>query len=348
MTRRELLSIAPKAAGLVRSGSLLARSPGHEVLAFYYGWYASPQLTGEWAHWPEGTAHEPLLGHYDSHDPKIVEEQMNAIRSAGITGVIVSWWRAGDFQDRGMPLLLAAAERAGLKVTVYYEIPKPRGSPTPQATEDDFVDILTRFGSHRAWLRSAGKPVAFVYGRAVSELHLDGWAKVRKEVNRRYQDGVCLVGDGISTAAAKVFDGIHTYNPTGQTANMSLDEIRAWARATYPKWVATAGKRISCLTVIPGYDDSKLKRPAPRPTTERYGGETYRVLWQEAIAARPDWILITSWNEWHEGSEIEPSQENGDRELKATGEFARRFLGPVNSKGAPGFAARGATTPPQA
>jgi hypothetical protein len=45
--------------------------------------------------------------------------------------------------------------------------------------------------------------------------------------------------------------------------------------------------------------------------TERWGGETYRVLWEEAVAAHPDYVLITSWNEWHEGSEIEPSVEYG-------------------------------------
>ena len=46
-----------------------------------------------------------------------------------------------------------------------------------------------------------------------------------------------------------------------------------------------------------------------QPVTERWGGETYRVLWREAIAAAPDYVLITSWNEWHEGSELEPSVE---------------------------------------
>jgi len=158
-------------------------------------------------------------------------------------------------------------------------------------------------------------------------LQLTGWARVISQVNRRYAGGGCFVGDWMFTAAAKIFDGIHAYNPASQTANMNIDGIRAWARATYPKWVATAGRRISCATVIPGYDDTKLNRPGPRPTTDRHAGETYRVLWQEAIAAQPDWILITSWNEWHEGSEIEPSNENGDRELNATGQFAGRFVG---------------------
>ena len=67
-------------------------------------------------------------------------------------------------------------------------------------------------------------------------------------------------------------------------------------------------------------------RPAPRPVTQRFGDETYRVLWQEAIAARPDYVLITSWNEWHEGSEIEPSVEYGSLFLDETARFARPFL----------------------
>ena len=320
MTRRELLSIAS-----LLPATALARSYGHQVLAFYYGWYADPQVSGRWEHWPEGTAHEPLAGRYDSYDPKMVEQQCNEMKAAGITGLIVSFWNHGDFGDQGMPLLLAAAGRAGLKVTIYCETAKPRQSPNPQATADDLLDILTRYGNHPAWLRAGAKPVVFVYTRALNELHLTGWAEVIKHVDQRHAGGVCFVCDEISKAAAKVFGGIHAYNPTGQTACMTIEQIRAWARANYPKWVATAGKRISCVTVIPGYDDTKLKRPAPRPTTERYGGETYRVLWEEAVAAHPDWILITSWNEWHEGSEIEPSKENGDRELKTTREFAGKF-----------------------
>jgi hypothetical protein len=68
------------------------------------------------------------------------------------------------------------------------------------------------------------------------------------------------------------------------------------------------------------------RRPPPRPVTERWGGETYRALWQEAAAAHPDYVLITSWNEWHEGSEIEPSVEYDSIMLNDTAGFARAFL----------------------
>ncbi len=307
---------------------------GRQVLAFYYGWYGNPQVSGHWVHWKnvdiaghtmDEATHFPARGAYDSHDPQVIEQHVAEARRAGITGFIASWWAQGDFHDQGMLPLLNAADKAGLKVTAYYETCKPRGAPSITATADEIVHLLQQYGGHSAWLRVNGKPVIFVYGRAIGELKLAGWQGVMSVVNNRYPGGAIFIGDQISAAATNVFDGIHTYNPTGQTAHKSLDEIRAWAAQAYPDLVRTAGAKISCATVIPGYDDSRLGRPAPRPITDRYHGDTYRVLWEQAIAAHPSWVLITSWNEWHEGSEIEPSVENGDRELKTTAEFAGRF-----------------------
>ncbi len=90
----------------------------------------------------------------------------------------------------------------------------------------------------------------------------------------------------------------------------------------------TAGPgRIACVTIIPGYDDlAQPSRKPPRPITERYNRDTYKVMWEEATAVNPDWVIVTIWNEWHEGSEIEPSAELGDRELNTTRQFARKFL----------------------
>ncbi len=81
--------------------------------------------------------------------------------------------------------------------------------------------------------------------------------------------------------------------------------------------------RISMATVIPGYDDTK-ERPSGF-AVERQDGALYETLWQVAIAADPDWVLITSWNEWHEGTEIEPSDEHGDLYLELTAKFAAQF-----------------------
>ncbi len=75
--------------------------------------------------------------------------------------------------------------------------------------------------------------------------------------------------------------------------------------------------------MIPGYDDTKIRTPGL--AVERFDGELYRIQWEQAIVADPHWVLITSFNEWHEGSEIEPSVEYGSKYLDLTAEFAGRF-----------------------
>jgi hypothetical protein len=86
---------------------------------------------------------------------------------------------------------------------------------------------------------------------------------------------------------------------------------------------AAGRKKISTVTIIPGYDDTG--RLPPRPITDRWCGETQRVLWQQAIAAVPYYALITSRNEWHERSELEFSVECSSCALLDTAAFSRRF-----------------------
>ena len=301
------------------------------VLAFYYGWYATPEVSGRWSHWSDvdlearrlsDSANFPATGPYDSHDPEVIARHCREAKRAGLDGLIATWWHPGDFHDRGFPLLLDAAAEEDLDVSAYFEV-------VPSRTREQALamcsELLRAHASHPAWLRVDGSPVLFVYGRAVENIGLDGWSWVNARLNAELEDGVVLIGDRISAGAARVFHGIHTYNVTGSTAGQSLELMDDWARRFYGGHAAIAGGRIACATVIPGYDDTKLGREGERPTTLRHGGRTYATLWEAALASELDWVLITSFNEWHEGSEIEPSVENGERELAATAGFAERF-----------------------
>jgi len=306
-----------------------------KVLAFYYPWYGNPEVeggSGQWAHWSDvdeenhqigSSTHYPTLGPYDSHDPRLIAQHCAWARQAGVDGLIVSWWGKGHFTDRAMRPILDACRQAGLEATIYYEsVPHPT---TAQAAADDVVDTLNRYANHPAWLRVDRKPVVFVYGRAVGQIGLNGWLDAAVRVNRQYPGGAVLMGDQLSRSAARVFDGIHTYNTAGQLRDKEPPQVSEWAAARYPGWVeaADAFRRISTITVIPGYDDTKIREPGL--CVERFDGASYRRQWEEAIRADPHWVLITSWNEWHEGSEIEPSFEDGDKYLKLTAELTARF-----------------------
>jgi glycoprotein endo-alpha-1,2-mannosidase len=308
-----------------------------QILAYYYGWYGNPAVSGSWRHWKgvdparqviDNMLRFPALGAYDSHDPKIVESHVAAARAAGITGFIASWWGPGSFEDKGIPQLLAAARNHQLAVSVSVaRITDTQSTSRTRGAIAEIEHLLRNYAGDPAWLRVGGKPVLFIYGRAVHQLSTADWREVIDQVQRDISGGVFLVADSPGPDYRPLFEAFNHYNITGETQHKTPPQIRDWARRTYRQRVAAAGRgRISNVTVIPGYDDRKSNRPSPRPVTERWGGETYRVLWEEAIAALPDWILITSWNEWHEDSEIEPSADFGLLYLQQTSGFARRFL----------------------
>ncbi|GBC94093.1 hypothetical protein HRbin15_02600 [bacterium HR15] len=303
-----------------------------KVLAFYYGWYGNLQTSGRWVHWeqvdPErkqiaNSTHYPVLGAYDSHDPQVVRQHCQWASEAGLDGFIVSWWVRGDFHDQGIPLLLDTARQYNLQVTIYYEmVPKPGN---PESAVQDWLYLLRQYSSHPAWLTVDGKPVLFVYGRALGQLSLTQWAQVLERVNTEHKAGVCAIADRLSKTAVRLFDGIHTYNICDRLQGKPVEAIQGEVERIYREPLQIAGQfgRIGCATIIPGYDDTKIRKPGLR--TGRFDGESYRRQWEAVLGLNPDWVLVTSFNEWHEGSEIEPSVEHGDLYLRLTAQYAPRF-----------------------
>jgi glycoprotein endo-alpha-1,2-mannosidase len=84
--------------------------------------------------------------------------------------------------------------------------------------------------------------------------------------------------------------------------------VRGGAFAGFCKRATNAG--IACSpSVGPGYNASRAT-PDHRVRSRR-AGTTYDGMWRAAIASRPDRITITSYNEWHEGTQIEPARRRG-------------------------------------
>ncbi|MCX5638175.1 MAG: hypothetical protein NTX52_10875 [Planctomycetota bacterium] len=306
-----------------------------KVMTFYYPWYGNPRGpggAGSTVHWGridevnkniEASTHYPALGAYDSHDPNVIDQHCRRAKRANNDTLIVSWWGHGDYSDRALPKILDGCQRHGLAATIYYEtIPRPQN---PQSAADDITKVLEKYGKHPAFLKVSGKPVVFIYGRTLQEMGLSDWRKAIEIINTNYKGGFVAIGDQFSQDAARTFAGVHTYNTAGSLRNLSPETARKWAVEKYPSWVklADGAGKICAITVIPGYDDTKIRKPGL--SVGRYDGELYRVQWEEAIKADPHWILVTSFNEWHEGSEIEPSTEYKEQYIDLTAKYAKLF-----------------------
>ena len=320
------------------------------VLAVYYPWYGTPGgPAGRWRHWNHarlempaarvlgfhdprraaapgrldlGATHYPEGGPYDSRDPARIRAQAAGARAAGLDGFVVSWWGRESEEALGLTELFRHAGEAGLVLAPYYETGElwRRGALGVAA---DLESLLDRHGTEPAWLRVAGVPVVFLY--ASHRLRPPAWDAVLSRLaagGRR----LFLVADVPSPAwlAARPdwlqrFDALHVYTPIvflarGRDLGEAYGTLATLGRAAGRPFVAA---------VSPGFDDRQIREPGT--VVDRAGGATYDQIWQAALAVDPAWILVSSWNEWHEGSEIEPSVEHRRRYLDATRAWAERF-----------------------
>jgi glycoprotein endo-alpha-1,2-mannosidase len=260
----------------------------NRVSTFYYPWYGTTAEDGLFEHWsqdghaPPGdiaSAYYPALGVYTSSDRLVVGAQMDEIRSAGIDEVAVSWWGRGSPEDARMPLVVAAARSRGLGIAAHLE---PYAGRTVADVAADVAYLDAAYGIRTFYVyRALDLPVAD-WLAAQPALHAGG-ARVLAQTN--------LVG----AAAAAGFDGVYTYDVV-----------------TYGGWIfrrlcnqAHAVGLLCAPSVGPGYD---ARRGSGDPVVKpRRHGKTYDAMWRAAITAHADVVTITSYNEWHEGTQIEPA-----------------------------------------
>ena len=255
------------------------------VSAFYYPWYGTPGADGGFQHWqqegklpPRSIASNfwPARGVYSSSDRLVLNSQMTEIRRAGITDVAVSWWGWGSPEDERLPAVIRAAHAQRLTVSVHVE---PYEGRTVQGVEDAI-----------AHLRDLGVTTFFVY--RPSDQPIEEWAAMNDRLEGvRVLAQTALVGQ----AAAGHFDGVYTYD-------VLVYGPESFARLCQQ---AHAAGLLCAPSVGPGYDaraavgDARVK--------PRRDGATYDAMWQAALAAGADLVTVTSYNEWHEGTQIEPA-----------------------------------------
>lgn len=293
------------------SAALPRRDWGRRLLAFYYGWWGTPDGPAkQWLHWDAQSEHRgvvtpPALGLYDSADPKVIAQHVAWSKQAGIDTLVMSLWRRGEHQDKVLRGLLDEAARQGLTATGYIEV-----AATAEDLRAQLESLLAGEMRHPAWLTVHGQKVVFLYVRVFQALNPQALRKALLGLP------VLAVGDStaLDPALYEVLGGLHSYVSFIEPAKRADQQIAA-------RQFARSGDKLLVATVMPGYDDSNIRMPGT--VVPRNGGRFWQG--QTAAAELADWVVLTSFNELHEGSEIEPSTAEGDAWLKAVRAWAERW-----------------------
>ncbi len=304
-----------------------ADAPDASAHAFYYPWYANPEVDGSYAHWNHsvfvrrgpprsypgggdiGADFYPQLGTYSSNDPDLIHRHMQMLRGARIGVISVSWWGQDSFTNRALPRLFELAHKHGVRINFHIEPFRQRNATS---TRDAIRYLLDRYGDSPSLYRDAGRggrPMFYVYDSYLTSprewstiLQPDSPDSIR---GTRYDSLVIGLwvkeqdGDALQAAG---FDGCYTYFATdgfthGSTTS-NWPSLARWARDRDKLFIPCVG---------PGYLDLRIRPWNERNRRDREDGAYYDRMFAAALRAGADIIGITSFNEWHEGTQIEPA-----------------------------------------
>jgi glycoprotein endo-alpha-1,2-mannosidase len=269
--------------GLALPGPAAARPVRSAI--FFYPWYSNPAHDGGYTHWQQGdhvppfdVASEfyPARGAYSSGDPRVLAAQMHDIRRAGVGEVVSSWWGRGSTEDGRLAEVRRAARLRHLRFAVQLE---PYAGRSPESIQDD-LEYLRDLHIRDVYIFHAG------------DLTLSAWRGLDLHL-----DGLRVFGqtDLVGFAAAAGFAGFYTY------------DVLVYGGEKFGRLCAEAhAAGILCApSVGPGFDAEPITGMVQ--TKLRNSGATYDSMWRAAIAARADLVTVTSYNEWSEGTQIEPA-----------------------------------------
>jgi hypothetical protein len=225
--------------------------------------------------------------------------------------------------------MMRALEGQPFSFAILYEAPgllglhQDRIELDDQAVERlsaDWTYLAATYFDHPNYLMIDGRPVLFVYlTRAFAESAGEVLGQVREAVVGETGQALFLIGDEVywhapSTRRILPYDGITAYNMHTSVAGIQTG-FEDKVRARYELWADAAEREGVAFVpgVIPGFDDWAVRPEAAHPVIPR-SPELFAAQLQDALrlASGPARVvMITSWNEWHEDTSIEPSKAFG-------------------------------------
>ncbi|MBU6399894.1 MAG: DUF5010 domain-containing protein [Verrucomicrobia bacterium] len=316
--------VHPKARDF--AGARTFKSTDRVVGAYYFYWYDVD--TKEHIVNDDGsdalTDHPAAMDDFAYTSIRWHKQQLTDMMAAGIDVLLPVFWGAPSERDpraglhwsfAGLPpLVQARAElvREGKRpprIGLFYDT-----STLQWNSWHEHIDLTTDFGKRwfyatvrdffslippRDWAMIEGHPLVLLYAAAFAKNYDQGFIDYTKE------------------QFAQDFAGRVPYLVRQNSWHILADNTCAWGGALglQNPGVADLG---------PGYDHSAVPGRTPL-VVPREGGKFYERNWLKFLRQPSHLVMLETWNEFHEGTDICDSREYGRRYIELTRQYVDRF-----------------------
>ena len=307
----------------------------------------------------------PAVGPYDMRDPRTAEYHCQLMRMAGIDGGVFDVAFFSDPNARGknasfsrevVDNYLRAFAAYGLKGVVMFEqkahwlwnAKLTSRAATARAALADLDAWLRRFEPVQYAIGE--RPLVFMFSYAETTPNR-GESRLRPEElldwRRRFppEDTPVIAVQWFDDAYQEVHEGIFEWPAIKGLPEPGSDVLRynspekereIWEDRHAALYRHLASGRYTFIAggVWPGFDDEGcMGWGEGRRIIPREDGDIYAYHWGRMIASRYPVVQIVTWNDWFEGTNIEPAEEYGTQYLALTRKFAAHWRGDAAPEG---------------
>lgn len=270
------------------------------------------------------TTHPPTLEDFSYKSVRWHKKQLADMEAAGIDVALMVFWGSPAEHDpkaglhwsfAGLKPLVEAREellREGKRpprISLFYDtstlqwnhwryhadLTTDYGKKFFHGTVRDFFSSIPP----KHWAMIDGKPIVLLYASAFA---------------KKWDQGFI---DYTQAEFPKQFGGRVPWIAPQDSWGVKGDNTCAWGGAL-------AFKNPGIGEIGPGYDHSAVPGRTPL-VREREGGKFYEESWQKFLRRPSNFVMIETWNEFHEGTDIAESKEYGRQYIELTRKYSELF-----------------------
>lgn len=303
----------------------------------YFVWYGKGFGASHWNDNMEygAVGQRPRLGYYASDSGEIIRRHLRMLIDAGVDYIAANL----HVDEQGFDVYQYNVIERILDIIEYDNMPiRLCIQMCPFTTNkkkivDALNNVIKNFFKSEAYQIYRNKPLMYIFWTG----SMDGDYEAIHEIRTVLKDATVIASSmrlyatvDESNKTFGLFDGWSLFSPLELSAD---EETRnALILSTYEQSAAGA-ENIKVFTVSPGYDDRLLENPKRMGNRVQYiprnDGQTFEKMFGliNQLQEKPDMIKVSTFNEFHEATNIEPTLEIGDLYMEILKNNLKRLRG---------------------